>query len=75
MFCSRYFSYKSMKRSIFPVIWNESPLSIYHMLPIRVIVMNVMRVKSISDYEAKDSLVASITGSFLLAFFYGHFMA
>lgn len=56
------------------MMWKEAPDSKYHALPIIVLVMHVIRVKSSSNYEDKDSLDAPPEIIFL-AFLYDHFMA
>lgn len=69
IFFLRFFSSKSLKRSLFPVIWNEEPLSWYDMLLIIVLSMHAMRVKSSSNCEAIASLAVATAESFLLASF------
>lgn len=55
-------------------MWNDAPESKYHILPIIVLPMHVMRVKSSSNCEAEASH-ATPFDVFLLAFLCEHFMA
>ena len=54
-------------------MWNNAPESKYHMLPITMLDMHAIRVKSRSNCEAKASPVAPLK-VFLLTFLCGHFV-
>lgn len=55
-------------------MWNEAPKSKYHTLPIIVLAMHAIRVKSSSNFETNASLAAPHE-FFLLDFLCGHFVA
>jgi len=55
-------------------MWSNAPESKYHMLPIIMLAMHVVREKSSSNYEVKASLSAP-PDVFLIVFLCGHFVA
>ena len=55
-------------------MWNDAPESKYHMIPIAVLAMHVIRVMSSLNYEVKVSLATPLE-VFLLDFLRGHLMA
>ena len=66
---------RSIVKYLHPIMWNEAQESKYHMLPITVLVMHAIRVKSSLKCEAKASPIAATIGYFLIAFLCGHFVA
>lgn len=60
--------------SLHPVMWNETPEFKYHTLPIIVLAMHEIRVKSSLNCESKDSPTTPLV-FFLQYILCGHFVA
>ena len=70
----RSFSSRLLKKKLYHLIWNEAPKPRYHIVPITVLTMHAIRVKSNLNYEESASCLAPPEG-LLLDFLCRHFVA